>query len=243
MSRFYVRPADVHKGEIIVTKEEARHIACVMRMAAGDRIVAFDGTGKEYVGRIVAVRRGHVRIAVDEERLIREEAGTRVSLAQALPKRQTMDMIVEKATELGVAEITPVVTDRTVVRLDPGGRDAKRERWQKIALSASKQCGRADIPAVRPVSTFADILGGARGYDAAMMACLAEDTRPLKEVIPDIQGKKILVMVGPEGDFSPAEIKAAAASGCILVSLGKRVLRVETAALYILSVMDYEGSV
>jgi len=250
MSRFYVRPEDVRGDIILVSKEEAHHIVDVMRMGAGDSIVAFDGTGREYTGRILNASGGSLKIKVEKINNVKKTSSISVTLAQALPKRAKMDFIVEKATELGADEIIPIVTERTVIRLTKDKQPRKGEHWQEVAISASKQCGRADIPKVRPAIKFKDILNEAKNYYIAIMACLNENTKPLKEVISNFNGpaangagKKILIMIGPEGDFSPAEIQAAGSSGIKLVSFGRLVFRVDTAAVYLLSVLNYESSV
>jgi len=243
MSRFYVRPEDIKGDIILVSREEAHHIVDVMRMDAGDDIVAFDGTGREYFGRILSVFKGSLKIKIEKINNVRKASRIFVTLAQALPKRAKMDFIVEKATELGADEIIPLVTERTIARLTKDKQPRKGEHWQEVAISASKQCGRADIPKVRPSSKFKDVLNEAKNYDIAMMACLNENTRPLKEVIANFEGRKMLIMIGPEGDFSRKEIEAAASSGIKLVSLGRLVLRVDTAAIYLLSVLNYESNV
>ena len=119
----------------------------------------------------------------------------------------------------------------------------KIQHWQGIAVNASKQCGRVNVPKVRPIALFGEILKEINNYDLAMMACLTEGAKPLNEIISVFKGKSILIMVGPEGDFTPKEIEAARSAGARLVSLGRLVLRVDTAALYLLSVLNYESSV
>ncbi len=242
MSRFYVRPEDVKGNEITVPREEAHHIIDVMRLSAEDEIVAFDGTGNEYIGRITDAARGSLKIRIEKINKVKSLKKIYISLAQALPKKARMDFIVEKTTELGVDEIIPLVTRRTVVRLDDKKRSEKSRHWQNIAVSASKQCGRLDIPKIRPEMRFNELLKGIKNYDLAVMACLNDDTKPFKEVISSFTGRKILVMVGPEGDFSPEEIGSAKSSGAELISLGRLVLRVDTAGIFILSVLNYENS-
>jgi 16S rRNA (uracil1498-N3)-methyltransferase len=242
MSRFYVRPEDVNGDEIRVSKEEAHHIIDVMRMLPGDTIVAFDGTGKEYTGKILNTAKDNLRIKIEKTHEIGLENKVYVTLAQALPKRAQMDFIVEKATELGVDEIIPLVTERTIVHLPKEKREKKRKHWQDIAINAAKQCGRLDIPRVLPSIKFSEILEGTKRYDLSILACLHKGTKPIKEMIANFKGKRILVMIGPEGDFTPLEIESARSLGVKLVSFGRLVLRVDTAALFILSVLHYEKS-
>lgn len=241
MSRFYIKPEDVRGSEILVSQEEAHHILNVMRLSCGDEITAFDGTGKEYIGRILSAGRNGLRIAIDKINKPNIENRIQVTLYQSLPKRAKMDFIVEKATELGVHEITPLITERTISR--PGDKGPKKQsHWQKIAISAAKQCGRLDVPEIKEAVYFKDALKAMGEFDKALMACLYKGTEHIKDTILNFRGK-VLVMVGPEGDFTPKEIEAARSAGAKLVSLGRLVLRVDTAALYLLSVLNYESSV
>jgi 16S rRNA (uracil1498-N3)-methyltransferase len=248
MSRFYVRPEDVKGSEILVSREEAHHILNVMRLSEGDEIVAFDGTGSEYIGRIMKAAKSGLKIRVDMVNKPNIKNRIPVTLCQSLPKRAKMDFIVEKATELGVGTIIPMVTERTISR--PGDKgDRKRAHWQNIAVNAAKQCGRLDVPEVKEVICFNDAIKRLGEFDKVLMACLPsgqaghyEGTEHIKNSVLNFRGR-VLVMVGPEGDFTPKEIEAARAAGAKLVSLGRLVLRVDTAALYILSVLNYESGI
>jgi len=241
MSRFYVKPEDVKGNEILVSEEEVHHIIDVMRLSSGDEVVAFDGTGKEYIGKISNVSKASLKIKIEKINKPKLKSKPYVTLAQALPKKTKIDFIIEKATELGVSEVIPLVTERTIVRLSEDKRTQKNQHWQNIAISASKQCGRLDIPKVRGSLLFNDLLKEIKDYDLAMMACLSESSKPLKEVLSNFDGKKILVMVGPEGDFSLKEIKQASSSGIKSISLGRLVLKADTAGLFILSILNYEN--
>lgn len=242
MSRFYVKPEDVKADEILVSKEEAHHICDVMRLSTGDEVVAFDGTGKEYVGKILNASASSLRIKIEKVNKVKSENKIYIALVQAIPKKAKMDFIIEKATELGVDEIIPVATERTIVRLSDKKQPVKQQHWQNIAVSSSKQCGRLDVPKVRNVAKFDEALKEIKNYDLTMLACLSKDTKPLKDVISDFKGKKILVMVGPEGDFSPDEINSAITCGAKLISLGRLVLKSDTAGLFILSILNHENN-
>jgi 16S rRNA (uracil1498-N3)-methyltransferase len=241
MSRFYVKPEYVKGGRIIVPRGEAHHVIDVMRLGKGDAIVAFDGTGREYSGIIEDVDKERMVVAVKDAKKIKGGKKIYIALGQALPKRAQMDFIVEKATELGVDEIMPVISQRTIVRLDEVRQKKKTGHWQNIAISAAQQCDRSDVPEVRAPARFKDILKEAGDYDLALLASLHPDAVHLRRHIPDFKGKRVLVLIGPEGDFTPQEIDAAKAAGFKLVSFGPRVLRVDTAAIFILSILDYEN--
>lgn len=241
MSRFYVKPEYVKNEEIIVPRQDAHHIIDVMRLGRGDDIVAFAGTGMEYCGTITSADKKGLIIKIKKINKTENSRRMHITLGQALPKRAQMDFIVEKATELGVDEIIPIVTERTIVRLDGARQEKKAGHWQNIARAAAEQCGRADIPKVRHPIKFESLLDETGDYDLGLMACLHPDTVHLKKHIPDFKGRRVLVLIGPEGDFTPEEIKSARASGLKLVSFGKSVLRMDTAAIFILSVLNYEN--
>ncbi|MCX5715807.1 MAG: 16S rRNA (uracil(1498)-N(3))-methyltransferase [Candidatus Omnitrophica bacterium] len=243
MSRFYIKPADVKGNEILVSGDEAHHIVNVMRLSVGSEIAAFDGTGKEYLGMVSAIEKQTVKISVSNVREVNLEKKLHVTLMQGLPKRETMDIVVQKTTELGVDEIIPVPVERTVVLWDADKARQKVSHWRNIAIAASKQCGRTIIPQIRPVTKFDAALKELKNYDLCVMACLYKDAIPLKNAVAGFRGKKILAMIGPEGDFSPKEISAAKAAGAKLVSFGELVLRVDTAAIFILSVLNYESNI
>ncbi len=239
MSRFYVPPECVAGGKIIIRGEELHHAKDVMRLAVGDGIVVFDGTGKEYHGVVLKVDKE--RMAVEIKKTVeRKSEGCRLILVQALPKSDKMDLIVEKATELGVSTIIPITTERTVVRPDAKKGSLKAERWKKIALVAAKQCGRTTIPEVMPITGFEGSLKLLSGAEAKFIPCLYDDTRALKDVLKGLRVRSAAVFIGPEGDFTEKEISAAKDAGAIPVSLGQEVLRSETAAICALSVLNYE---
>jgi 16S rRNA (uracil1498-N3)-methyltransferase len=154
-----------------------------------------------------------------------------------------MDYIVEKATELGVERVIPLVSERTIVRPDDAGRQKKVARWNKIAAEAAKQCGRIDVPEVQEVSRYEDVIKGLDDYDLVLFAHLYEKTVPMKEAIKDLKSGRIIVFIGPEGDFTPNEVKALKDRGnCKFISLGKRVLKSDTAGLFVLAALNYEFS-
>ncbi|MDD5072483.1 MAG: 16S rRNA (uracil(1498)-N(3))-methyltransferase [Candidatus Omnitrophica bacterium] len=239
MSRFYVPPECVAGGKIIIRGDELHHARDVMRLAAGDGIAVFDGTGKEYHGVILDVDKEQMTVAV-EKTVERKDEGCRLILVQALPKSDKMDLIIEKATELGAAKIIPVTTGRTVVRSDAKKENSKTERWRKIALVAAKQCGRTTIPEVMPVTGFGDALKILNDAEIKIIPCLSGNTKALKEVLGGRKVRSAAVLIGPEGDFTDKEINDAKTAGAVPVSLGPEVLRSETAAICALSVLNYE---
>jgi len=244
MSRFYVpkEKIDEARNIAVIDGEEAHHVVDVMRLKEPDKVVMFDGTGNEYTGFIKSVDKRSKNVTVEIVKAERPAPArvSEVTLVQAIPKKGKMDTIVDKATELGAGKIKPVITARTVVRPDEAGINKKAARWRKIAVVSAKQCGRADVPEVDEPASYGEVLGGIDEYDLVLVACLSGKTVPLKEAVGDFTSGRVMILVGPEGDFTPEEISLASGSNVKHVSLGWRVLKSDTAGLFMLSVLGYE---
>ncbi|MFA5147940.1 MAG: RsmE family RNA methyltransferase [Candidatus Omnitrophota bacterium] len=237
MSRFFVPKGSVSGGIITVTGDELHHAKDVMRLREGDEITVFDETGKEYIGTIDKVSKVGLSAVVSKVTdILPEKCG--LTLIQAIPKSSKMDMIVEKATELGVEKIIPIVTSRTVVKIS--GEGNKPDRWRKIAVVAAKQCGRPTFPEITPVIDLKGSLIAAGRCGLSVMPCLYSGNKGLKDVLKGRDIVSAAVFIGPEGDFTPEEVTLAAGSGVTPVILGREVLRSETAAIAVLSVLSYE---
>jgi 16S rRNA (uracil1498-N3)-methyltransferase len=239
---------------MFLTADEEHHLLDVLRAKIGDTVAVFDGEGRGAKAVVTEVggRRSEIRnqrSEIEGRRVVLKvlnvggEAapGLAITLIQALPKGRKMDLIVEKAVELGVTQIIPVISERTIVRLDGAARKERGERWQRLALSASRQCGTSWVPDVRSVCDYSEAIGKCSGFDLLLVGSLGCDARPLHDVL-NAAGRKTMIglIIGPEGDLTPAEIKKAVDVGAAPVSFGQLVLRVETAALYGLSVLAYE---
>lgn len=242
MSRFYVPKENVGKRSINIEGDEAHHILDVMRLCDGDKVVVFDGTGNEYSGFLKQADLKKKKVVVEIVRTERPalEKMPEIVLAQSIPKKSKMDAIVEKATELGVSRVIPLLTDRTIVRPDAAGSLKKTERWRRISREAAKQCGRTDVPKVDKITRYADMISVLDDYDLVLMACLVDDTVSIKDAVSGIKSGNILVLIGPEGDFTPEEIEMGRKGNCRFVTLGKRILKSDTAGLFMLSVLNYE---
>lgn len=226
---------------MILPADESHHLAHVLRAAVGQPVVVFDGEGREADAEIAAIGRDGVTVKLMQQRQI-SRLPVAFTLIQALPREQKMDLVLQKGTELGIAEILPVVSDHGVVRLRERG-EAKRERWEKIILNAAKQCGVAWLPRVGEPRGLMETLGDLTRFDLLILCSLEPDARPLREVIAEarpLAPRSIALLVGPEGDFSSRELGAARRVGARPVTLGPHVLRAETAALYALSILKYE---
>ncbi|MEZ5303522.1 MAG: 16S rRNA (uracil(1498)-N(3))-methyltransferase [Verrucomicrobiales bacterium] len=243
--RFYIPPDQWSPESPALEGDEAKHCTQVLRLGEGARITVFNGAGAEATAEIVSAERGRVALRV----LAAAKAAplaARLVLAQALPKGKAMDLILQKATELGVAEIAPLVSERSVARPAAAEAEAKREKWQRAVIEAAKQCGQNWLPQVHAPQSVAQFLARPPAADLALIASLQPEAVPLKQAIAACRESRgpspgsATILIGPEGDFAPAEINAARAAGYEPVTLGPIILRVETAAVYCLSVLGYE---
>jgi 16S rRNA (uracil1498-N3)-methyltransferase len=240
--RCFVDPETWQAPLIRLGPDDSHHWTDVLRVGEGAQAVVSDGCGGEAVGEIAGISGGMVTVRVVDRRR-QDSSAAAVMLIQAIPKAQKMEWIIQKATELGVWSIIPVMTERGVVKLEDERAEHRTARWQRIAVEAAKQCRTAWIPRVEPVVRFKALMESRPKVDVMLMGALDADTVPLKGCLAKLTARRVnsvALLIGPEGDFSPAEIQAARSAGAIPVSYGTRVLRVETAALYGLSVLAYE---
>jgi len=240
MKRYYTPSLD--KG--VLDAEQSHHCAHVIRQNVGDLFSVFDGHGHEAKARITEIGKSEVKFAV-LAKAASPRAAHPVWLAQALTKAKSMDLIIEKATELAVSELVPLQSDHSVAHVDDEKAEAKVEKWTKLTIEAAKQCGQNWLPVVRAPQTPKDFVATLPKGAVKLIASLQAEAKPLKTVLREQlaglkPGTPIVVMIGPEGDFTPAEIGAARAAGFLPVSLGTIILRAETAAFFTLSSIAYE---
>lgn len=225
METFFVEPVHVEASSLTLVGDEYRHLVRVLRVAPGDRIAVVDGAGSSYDAVITDISRQDVRCRIEACHPGRNELPVRVTIAPALLKNPgRFEFVVEKATELGVARIVPLHTERVI------GHAAKVHRWSTIALAAMKQCGRCVLPAVEPPVDFGDFLGTVSPL-ALKLIPHERATLPLAVTLRENAGTEIVVCTGPEGGFTDEEIERASAAGFIPVRMGDRRLRAETAAV------------
>jgi 16S rRNA (uracil1498-N3)-methyltransferase len=243
MHRFYIPPEQWNLDALALDEGETHHAVDVLRMNAGDKAVVFNGRGAEATVEIAAV----TKKAVTLRKLLAGKSapvGCQITLGQAAPKGKNMDLIVQKAVELGAAAICPILSERTVIQVEDRAELLKKqEKWQAVAIEAAKQCGQNWLPRVDLPRTPKEFFAQGAKYELMLIASLQPDAMHLKKLLAEIGGKtpkSVLVLVGPEGDFTPAEIGLAKSHGCRPVTLGPIVLRTETAAIYCLSVLSYE---
>ena len=280
MHRFYVWPENWNPCALALAGSEAHHARDVLRMKRGEKLVLFNGRGREITAEILD-------LSGDEIRLRKlHEAETpplrcRIVLGQAIPKGKNMELIVQKAAEIGAAEIAPIISDRIVVQVDSESAAQKQAKWQQIAIEAAKQCGQNWLPRIhtpRKLAEFFDVveaepslIGSRTGmlraespmsqplprtfsglqkdftrFDLRLIGSLQPDAQHLKKILADYSSEhqqrpqSVLMLIGPEGDFTPAELALARRHECQPITLGPIILRVETAAIYCLSVLSYE---
>jgi 16S rRNA (uracil1498-N3)-methyltransferase len=241
MARFLLPAEAWGAPTVVLTGDEARHASQVLRVRRGDRVTVFDGRGRSARAEIVDVSRNEIRLQLGEIQA-REPAGPAISLAQAVTKGKTMDLIVQKAVELGVSTIQPLLTRHAVVQLDDEDAGKKTAKWQRVAIEACKQCGQDLVPEVAVVSEFSTWLGAAKS-GLRLIASLADGARPLREVLRAAEKPtSVTILIGPEGDFSAEETRQALEAGFLPVSFGEIILRAETAAFFAIAAVRYEYS-
>lgn len=245
MHRFYLPPDETQDATLTLTEGEAHHASEVLRLRPGERIVVLNGAGHEFLCEITEASRSKVKLAVLNKLSI-PPLPYKLTLVQAIPKGKTMDLIVQKATELGADRIVPILSERTVAQVSDDSAAAKVEKWRATAIEAIKQCGSAWLPQIElPVSPAAFIAKEEKS-DLAFIATLRTNARHPRAYFATFRAehqrspKTVAVWVGPEGDFTPAEINAVSSGGALPITLGQLILRSETAAIYCLAVLNYE---
>jgi 16S rRNA (uracil1498-N3)-methyltransferase len=240
--RIYL-PREMEIGRTVeLGGDHLRYVKSVLRLKEGNALILFSGRGTEYDAVIRGIAAETATVEITTRRDVRG-AGIRTTIAQAIPKGPKMDLIVQKATELGASRIIPFHSSRSIPKLTTDKAHQKTARWQKIAIEAARQCRRADIPEVAEIQAFHDMLKMPEGGALRIVLWEDESERGIKDVLRDRVNEGIgdfFILIGPEGGFSKEELEEAATSGFIPVSLGPRVLRTETASLAVLAIIQYE---
>jgi 16S rRNA (uracil1498-N3)-methyltransferase len=239
-------PGDIGKGKICkLGGQNLRYVKSVLRMKKGDHLILFDGTGCEYETLIEDFFADGITVKVLKKDSIPDK-GVKITLYQALPKANKMDFIIQKATELGADRIVPFQSARSIPRLSVDKARLKISRWRNIATEAARQCGRADIPEVGGILSYEEVITCSEREKLKIIFWEEESVRGIKQVLrgEEYNGvNDISVIIGPEGGFSREEVDGAVGKGFISVSLGRNILKVETAALTILSIIQYEKGI
>jgi len=243
--RVHCQPSDPAVREIRLGPAESHHLVVVNRCGRGDPVIAFDGQGREWICECADPAKGGAVLRVKDFRAAALRPCA-ISLAQALPKGATMDEIVRQATEIGAARLVPLLSERTQVHLDGDRAEKKVEKWRIAAIEAAKQCGNPWLPEIAPLQKLADFIATTGDYDLKLVASLQPGAVSLKSALAHFRAKhnrpphRVLWLVGPEGDLSPAELTAVILAGFAPITLGPLVLRCDTAAICALSVLSHE---
>jgi 16S rRNA (uracil1498-N3)-methyltransferase len=240
MNRFYCKSVKLIESKAILSEDTLiHHIRDVLRLKEKEALTIFDQVGIQYIGIIDKILPKEIIVLVQEIIPVCDQRQVKICVACALPKKSKIDDIIDKLTQLGVDRIIPMISERVVIRLPEDKQSFRKARWEKIALAGSQQSQRSTIPEIAPLTDFNQVLALSSGFDLKLIPTLPGNRKPLKEVLTEATPKNILVLIGPEGDFSESEIEAAQKSGFIPISLGEIVLRVETAAVYVASILNY----
>lgn len=248
MQRYFIAPGQLTSSEAVLTGDDAHHLQKVMRARVGESIICSDGQGREVLAKITSIESGLIRAAVVDELPLLAEPAVNVWIAQSLPKGDKLETVIQKGTEIGATRFIPFLSARTVVQYDER-KEAKRiDRWRKIAKEAAEQAHRNRVPDVDAPLSWKQLLKLVKESDAAFF-CYEKPSgkllrTALREAFPadaaEVQGRSVLLIVGPEGGFTEQELQEAEAAGCTAVGLGARILRTETAGMVGLTCVLYE---
>lgn len=238
MFHFFVSPENITEENITVTGSDVNHIKNVLRMKTGEKFIANDGNGASYCCAISEIYDDRIVAEIEEGQLMSNELPVKLVLFQGLPKADKMELIIQKGVELGVSEIYPVEMSRCVVKLDDKKKKGKTSRWQSISESAAKQSGRTVIPEIHEPVPYAEALKIAESFDLLLVPYeCADSMAALRDKLSQVKnGMTIGIFIGPEGGYEEKEIEKAKAAGGEIVSLGKRILRTETASIAALAI-------
>lgn len=243
MPKFFIDKETIEGESAFIRGSDVGHITKVLRLVPGGAIRVCDGDGSDYDAEITRIEKDLITLRLLQRYACETEPQIKVTLFQGIPKAAKMEYIIQKCTELGVSEIVPVLTKRTVVKLENAQTEKKKlDRWNKIAAEAVKQCGRGKIPPVSPVTGIKELCGRIAEFDLVLAAYEAEEHVSLRSVLRaagDV--KSVGIIIGPEGGFEPEEVGGLCRAGAKSVSLGKRILRTETAGHTALTAVLYEA--
>jgi 16S rRNA (uracil1498-N3)-methyltransferase len=240
MARFHISPGSEKDGVVTLDKDESHHALSVLRLKAGEVVELLDGHGGVFQGIVAGTERGLLKISVRGASQPTVPSRALITLAVSVIKSESMEFLIQKSCELGANSIVPLISERTIVRLSRERWETKIQRWQKIAKESCKQCGQPSIPVIHPVAEFKKFTETISQYDFSLVPTLAVPPENFfRSLQANQSAKSVLILIGPEGDFSREEAQRAIARGAKPVNLGPRVLRSETAALFSLSVVNF----
>jgi 16S rRNA (uracil1498-N3)-methyltransferase len=245
MHRFYLAPEQCRGATLTLTGSEAHHASRVLRLRRGDEMVVLDGAGTEFSSNVAEIDRHSVQLSIRKKNVV-PQLPYQITLLQAVPKGKILESIIQKATELGVARVVPLLTERVTTRLEGENAAHKAEKLQHVAIEAIKQCGSAWLPKIETPVTPKEFLSRGEKFDLALIASLQPGSVHAREYFQKFYGERqrkpqtVCIWIGPEGDFTADEVRTIEAAGALPITLGRLVLRVETAAIYCLSILNHE---
>ncbi|ODS33388.1 MAG: ribosomal RNA small subunit methyltransferase E [Candidatus Scalindua rubra] len=242
MNRFYV-PFQAGLKNVWMDSSESHHMVHVKRLRIGDKIILFNGMGDECHAEIIEMKENKVKVKINQNKAIdKKNDNVKIDIAFAIPKGKRSHFLVQKCTELGVHKLIPIHFERSVVKLKTE-RSEKIEKWRRIAIETSKQCGRNIITEISNGTDFCNFIKNAKSYDLSLFACNQSVPNNLKNTLQEhLKVNNIISFIGPEGGFTSNEIEMAKEARCKFVSLGQQILRVETAAIAISAILSYHYS-
>ena len=237
MKRIFLPPEKIFRDKAIIDGTDVKYLTHVLRSSLGDEITLLDGTGKGYKGKIASINKNKIEVQIKEAIKMETESSIDITLAQGIPKAEKMEIVIQKTTELGIKNIVPLITQRSVVKTKS---PVRLERWAKIAISSAQQSGRSKVPLIDGITGYREFLS--HGFSGTgLIFYEGENKRGLKELLRGLKSvKEITFLIGPEGGFTNEEVELATRRGFTPVGLGPRILRTETAAITALSILQYE---
>ncbi len=238
MNRIYIPSANIINNTALLTEQEQlHHLKNVLRVEPGDKYAVFDDSRSQYTAEVTEVKTNAIKFRLSNKFKLSQTTEINLTVVCAIPKKSKMEDIIDRLTQLGVARIIPLESERVIVKLDSDKKNTRLQKWQKVALNASQQSQRDVLPIIDPIMKFKEVLGIAGSFDLKLIPTLPGKRQTIKDVLAKCQSKPktIIVLIGPEGDFTPNEIESAIKAGFVPLSLGKTVLRVETAAIAVAS--------
>jgi 16S rRNA (uracil1498-N3)-methyltransferase len=245
MHRFYLPPERCAGEMLRLDGREAHHALHVLRLKRGELVTVLDGVGNEFMCAVEDCARNVITLSVSLKNFV-PASPCSITLLQAVPKGKIAESIIQKSVELGARRIVPILSERVMTQLDDGDAEKKRDKWQNVAIEALKQCGAAWQPKVEAPVTIEEFIARKEKFDLSLVGSLQKERRRPREILREFETKhgrlpqSVGVWIGPEGDFTLDELKMIQNSGAQPISLGNLVLRVETAVIYCLSILNYE---
>lgn len=239
MSRFFIDASGIRGDQAFLDSNETHHAVSVFRVKKGDVLELFDGKGNRFLAVAGEVSDGKLSARITERAIGRFASCAQVTLAIAVFRPERMEILIQKACELGAYAVVPLISERSIIKLSQDRWESKIKRWRKIIQESCKQCGLAFSPEITAPDSLKNFMPKIKNYDLALIPTLEGQTQLLAQSLPPLPPRRLLALIGPEGDFSPGEVAAALKAGAKPVSLGPLVMRSETAGIYILSAIHF----